>query len=216
MIAPQLATMISVITTDAVLSSADLKEALDFAVAHSFNAIDADGCMSTNDTVILMSSGESGETPDLETFKQKLLDVTKSLANQMISDTEGATHNIEIRVVNAQNYDAALAVARSIARSNLFKCAIFGNDPNWGRILASAGVVPESVAAFDGEDLDVSINGVWVCKNSGIGEPREFVNLNDNRDVVVVVDLKVGTESATVLTNDLTYDYVKENAEYSS
>jgi glutamate N-acetyltransferase/amino-acid N-acetyltransferase len=216
MIAPQLATMISVITTDAVLTSDEADEALKYAVEYSFNRIDADGCMSTNDTVFLLSSGTSKITPDLSEFKEKLLEVTMSLARQMIADTEGASHDIEITVINAEEEVHALNIARSVARSNLLKCAIFGNDPNWGRVLASIGVVSESDAVFDAENIDVALNDVWVCKNSGIGESRELVKMAENRAVSIVIDLKVGSKSATVLTNDLTYDYIKENAEYTT
>ncbi len=216
MIAPQLATMISVITTDAVLTSAQADEALKYAVEYSFNRIDADGCMSTNDTVLLLSSGASGIVPDLDEFKEKLQGVAYALARQMIADTEGSSHDIEVKVINALEEVHALNVARSVARSNLLKCAIFGSDPNWGRILASVGVVSEADAVFDAKNIDVALNGVWICKNSGIGEPRELVKISENRAVSIVVDLKVGSKSATILTNDLTYGYVKENAEYTT
>jgi glutamate N-acetyltransferase/amino-acid N-acetyltransferase len=216
MIAPQLATMISVITTDAVLTSAQANDALKYAVEYSFNRIDADGCMSTNDTVFLLSSGASGIVPDLDEFKAKLREVTVALARQMVADTEGASHDIEIQVINAKKEAHALTIARSVARSNLLKCAIFGNDPNWGRILSSVGVISQADAEFDAENIDVAINDVWICKNSSIGQPRELVNMSENRLVKIVIDLKIGAESATILTNDLTYDYVKENAEYST
>jgi glutamate N-acetyltransferase/amino-acid N-acetyltransferase len=215
MLAPELATMICIITTDAVLQPKDAKKALEAAVQQSFNRIDVDGCMSTNDTVLLLASGESGVEPDLAEFTQNLITLQQDLAKQMVQDAEGASHVIEITVENASSESAALAVARAIANSNLFKCAVFGNDPNWGRVLAAAGVVPESVAPFDPDKMNVSINGIMVAKNGGAHIDRNQVDLSE-RHVEVVVDLNAGDESATILTTDLTYEYVKENADYST
>lgn len=212
MLAPGLATMLVVVTTDAELDPADLDAALRHAVAHSFNRIDSDGCMSTNDTVLAMANGASGVRPDPETFGQGLTEVCLDLALQLIGDAEGAGHDIAITVVNAASTDDALEVARAVARSNLFKCAIFGNDPNWGRVLSQIGT---TAAAFEADRLDVSFNGVQVCRAGGIGQDRSLVDLTD-RQVSVDIDLHAGSARATLWTNDLTYDYVKENADYSS
>jgi glutamate N-acetyltransferase/amino-acid N-acetyltransferase len=216
MLAPQLATMISVITTDAVLTPAQADEALRFATSYSFDRVDSDGCMSTNDTVLLLANGASGVTPDLAEFKATLTVVASDLAAQMIADAEGASHAIKIRVENAYSEQEGLAVAKSVSRSNLMKCAIFGNDPNWGRILSSVGVVPESEARFNADLIDVYVNGVKVSENGGLGEDRSKVDLASSFEVEIVIDLKAGDSEVEVLTNDLTYGYVKENAEYSS
>ncbi|MDR2508795.1 MAG: bifunctional glutamate N-acetyltransferase/amino-acid acetyltransferase ArgJ [Candidatus Ancillula sp.] len=215
MIAPAMATMIAVVTTDADASSADLQTALNAAVDMSFNRIDSDGCMSTNDTVILMASGASKTTPDLDEFTANLTTVLKSLARQIINDAEGASHDILIRVQNATSEGAALAVAREVSRSNLLKCALFGGDPNWGRVLASMGVVPESVAPYKMTQVDVKINGVQVCRGGSIGDDASEVDFTE-REIVIEIDLKAGVFEAELWTNDLTYEYVKENAEYST
>ncbi|MFT0848441.1 bifunctional glutamate N-acetyltransferase/amino-acid acetyltransferase ArgJ [Actinomycetaceae bacterium L2_0104] len=215
MLAPQLATMLVVLTTDAVLSSEQADTALATAMEHSFNRIDSDGCMSTNDTVILMASGASGIVPDQREFTANLSRVAQDLAEQLIRDAEGASHDIAVEVTGASSQQAGLAVARSVARSNLLKCAVFGNDPNWGRVLSSLGTVPVEVAPFDANAVDVSINGVTVCRNGGVGEPRELVDMS-GRLVTIAIDLKAGTESVRLLTNDLTYGYVEENSAYSS
>lgn len=212
MLAPALATMLVVLTTDASISHPDLQQALTWATAHSFDRIDSDGCMSTNDSVICMSSGASGISPDLQAFTDGLTQVCQSLAQQLITDAEGATHDIAIRVINAASETDALEVAREIGRSNLFKCAIFGNDPNWGRVLSAVGVTK---ARFRPDELDVSINGVEVCRAGCVGEDRSLVDLAPRR-CDVLVDLHAGDQEATIWTNDLTYEYVKENAEYSS
>lgn len=212
MLAPALATMLVVITTDAALDSQQLDAALRAAVNTSFNRIDSDGCQSTNDTVLLMASGASGIQPELESFTKNLTQVCQELARALIADAEGAEHDIAITVTNAVSEDEAVDAARAVARSNLFKAAIFGKDPNWGRILASVGT---SAAQFDPLNLDVAINDVWVCRSSAPGEPRELVSLNE-REVRIVIDLKSGTARATVWTNDLTHAYVHENSAYSS
>ncbi|MDN5571657.1 MAG: bifunctional glutamate N-acetyltransferase/amino-acid acetyltransferase ArgJ [Propionibacteriaceae bacterium] len=212
MLAPALATMLVVLTTDAELSAADADAALRRATALTFDRTDADGCMSTNDTVILLANGASGTAPDLDEFADGLTTVCASLARQLITDAEGAKHDIEILVTNAATEADALDVARCVARSNLFKCAIFGEDPNWGRVLAAAGT---SAATFDPDRVSVSFNGVTVFARGALGEDRSLVPLV-GRDVRVEIDLAAGAETATIWTNDLTYDYVKENAEYSS
>lgn len=212
MLAPALATMLVVITTDAVVPASGLDEALRTATGFTFDRTDSDGCMSTNDTVILMSSGASGVTPDAAEFSEALTGVCADLARQLLADAEGSAHDVEVRVEGAASEADALAVARAIARSNLFKCAIFGNDPNWGRVLASAGTVP---AEYDPEHVDVAFNGVRVFVDGQLGADRSEVDLTA-REVLVEVHLHAGDASAAIWTNDLTYDYVKENAEYST
>lgn len=212
MLAPQLATMLVVLTTDAVVPAADLDQALRAATRVSFDRLDSDGCMSTNDTVTVMASGASGITPALPDFTEALTQACTDLAMQLLKDAEGADHEIAITVLNAATEDDAVEVGRSIARSNLFKAAVFGNDPNWGRVLASIGTTQ---AQFDPADLDVAMNGVWVCRHSTPAEDPATVDLKP-REVTVTVDLKAGTERATVWTNDLTHAYVHENSAYSS
>ncbi|MFC4786101.1 bifunctional glutamate N-acetyltransferase/amino-acid acetyltransferase ArgJ [Nocardioides sp. MAHUQ-72] len=212
MLAPQLATMLVVLTTDAVVPAADLDTALRAATRVSFDRLDSDGCMSTNDTVTVMASGASGITPSLPDFTEALTQACTDLAMQLLRDAEGADHEIAITVLNAATEDDAVAVGRSVARSNLFKAAVFGNDPNWGRVLASIGTTD---AAFDPADLDVAMNGVWVCKQSTPHADPSTVDLKP-REVSVTIDLKAGAERATVWTNDLTHAYVHENSAYSS
>jgi glutamate N-acetyltransferase/amino-acid N-acetyltransferase len=212
MLAPALATMLVVLTTDAVVPPAELDAALRTATGFTFDRTDSDGCMSTNDTVLLLSSGASGVTPADGEFTEALTAVCADLAKQLLADAEGSAHDIEVRVEGAATEADALAVARAIARSNLFKCAIFGNDPNWGRVLASAGTVE---ADYDPEHVDVAFNGVRVFTDGQLGADRSEVSLAD-REVVVEVHLHAGDASAAIWTNDLTYDYVKENAEYST
>ncbi|WP_062528906.1 bifunctional glutamate N-acetyltransferase/amino-acid acetyltransferase ArgJ [Demequina rhizosphaerae] len=215
MLAPGLATMLCVITTDAQIDAATADAALREAVRTTFNRVDSDGCMSTNDTVLLLASGATGIVPEPDAFEAALTEVCATLARGLVADAEGASHDVAVTVVNATSEDAAEAVARAITRSNLFKAAIFGNDPNWGRIISAAGTVPEEVAPFDATALDVTVNGVQVCRASGVGDPREGVDLS-GREVLVEVDLHAGDASATVWTNDLTHDYVHENSAYSS
>ncbi len=212
MLAPGLATMLVVLTTDADLDAAALDAALRAATAVTFDRTDSDGCMSTNDTVILMASGASGTTPDTEEFTSGLTEVCHSLAQQLITDAEGASHDIAITTINAATVADAENASRAVARSNLFKTAIFGNDPNWGRVLSAVGTTD---AAFEPDQINVTINGVQVCRNGGIGDPRDGVDLT-GRAVSVEIDLAAGTESATIWTNDLTTDYVHENSAYSS
>jgi glutamate N-acetyltransferase/amino-acid N-acetyltransferase len=212
MLAPQLATMLVTLTTDAVVPAADLDKALRAATRVSFDRLDSDGCMSTNDTVTVMASGASGITPSLPDFVEALTRACVDLAMQLLRDAEGAEHEIAITVLNAATEDEAVEVGRSVARSNLFKTAIYGNDPNWGRVLASIGTTR---AAFDPADLDVAMNGVWVCRNSTPHADPATVDLTP-REVSVTIDLKAGSERATVWTNDLTEAYVHENSAYSS
>jgi glutamate N-acetyltransferase / amino-acid N-acetyltransferase len=212
MLAPALATMLVVITTDAVVPAADLDKALRAATRITFDRLDSDGCMSTNDTVSLLASGASGVTPSLEEFTARLADVCGQLALMLLDDAEGADHSIAITTLNAATEDEAVEVSRSVARSNLFKAAIFGKDPNWGRILASVGTTQ---AAFDPADLDVALNGVWVCRGSAPADDPSAIDLEE-RDVTVTIDLKAGAATATVWTNDLTHAYVHENSAYSS
>ena len=212
MLAPQLATMLVVLTTDAVVDAETADRALRTATRVSFDRLDSDGCMSTNDTVTLLASGASGITPSAEDFTDALTRACTDLAMQLLADAEGADHEIAITVLNAATEDEAVEVGRSVARSNLFKAAVFGNDPNWGRVLASIGTTS---AAFDPADLDVAMNGVWVCRRSEPAADPATVDLS-GRDVSVTIDLKAGEERATVWTNDLTHAYVHENSAYSS
>ena len=212
MLAPQLATMLVVVTTDAVVDADTAERALRAATRASFDRLDSDGCMSTNDTVTLLCSGASGITPTAEDFTEALTGACTDLAMQLLADAEGADHEIAITVLNAATEDEAVDVGRSVARSNLFKAAVFGKDPNWGRVLASIGTTD---ARFDPADLDVAMNGVWVCRKSEPDEPPERVDLS-GREVTVTIDLKAGAERATVWTNDLTHAYVHENSAYSS
>jgi glutamate N-acetyltransferase/amino-acid N-acetyltransferase len=212
MLAPALATMLVVLTTDAVVSAADLDAALRAATRVSFDRLDSDGCMSTNDTVTVMASGASGITPTLADFTDALTQACTDLAMQLLKDAEGADHEIAITVLNAASEDDAVEVGRSVARSNLFKAAIFGCDPNWGRVLASVGTTS---AAFDPADLNVALNGVWVCRQSTPAEDPSGIDLKP-REVTVTIDLKAGEERATIWTNDLTHAYVHENSAYSS
>ena len=212
MLAPQLATMLVVLTTDAVVPAADLDAALRAATRVSFDRLDSDGCMSTNDTVTVMASGASGITPTPEDFTAALTQACTDLAMQLLKDAEGADHEIAITTLHAASEEEAVEVSRSVARSNLFKAAVFGNDPNWGRVLASIGTTQ---AQFDPADLDVAMNGVWVCRQSTPAEDPANVDLT-GREVSVTIDLKSGDARATVWTNDLTHAYVHENSAYSS
>ncbi|MGW1716308.1 bifunctional glutamate N-acetyltransferase/amino-acid acetyltransferase ArgJ [Streptomyces sp. NPDC002156] len=212
MLAPGLATMLVVLTTDADVESDVLDKALRAATRTTFDRVDSDGCMSTNDTVLLLASGASQVTPGYEEFAEAVRAVCDDLGQQLIRDAEGASKDIKVEVVNAASEDDAVEVGRSIARNNLLKCAIHGEDPNWGRVLSAIGTTQ---AAFEPDQLNVAINGVWVCKNGGVGEDREGVDMR-YREVHIVADLAAGTETATIWTNDLTADYVHENSAYSS
>ncbi|HEY3902633.1 MAG TPA: bifunctional glutamate N-acetyltransferase/amino-acid acetyltransferase ArgJ [Streptosporangiaceae bacterium] len=212
MLAPALATMLVVLTTDADLGASELEKALRDAVRTSFDRLDSDGCMSTNDTVLVLASGASGVQPDPDEFGSLLAAACDDLANQLMLDAEGASKAISIQVVGADSEDDAIAVGRAVARSSLFKCAIHGEDPNWGRVLAAVGT---TAAVFDADQLNVAINGVWVCKNGSAAQDRSKVDLSA-RDVTVTVDLSAGPAAATVRTTDLTAAYVHENSAYST
>ncbi|MDR3201570.1 MAG: bifunctional glutamate N-acetyltransferase/amino-acid acetyltransferase ArgJ [Bifidobacteriaceae bacterium] len=215
MLAPELATMLVVLTTDALAPDAVVGPALRAAVDASFNRIDSDGCQSTNDAVILLASGASGAVPDAAEFTDTLTMACQNLARQLIADAEGASHDIAITVARASGEAAALAVARAVARSNLVKAAVFGNDPNWGRVLAAAGTVPPGTAPYNPDSVDVWINGVQVARGGAIGEDRAAVDLTP-RETAIVIDLAAGEAEATIWTNDLTTEYVHENSAYSS
>ncbi|HJC70916.1 MAG TPA: bifunctional glutamate N-acetyltransferase/amino-acid acetyltransferase ArgJ [Candidatus Brachybacterium intestinipullorum] len=215
MLAPQLATMLVVLTTDADVDAATAEEALRGATRTTFDRVDSDACMSTNDTVILLASGASGVTVPLAELTEAVRAVSADLARQLVADAEGASHDVHVVVRSASTEDAAEAVAREIARSNLVKAAIFGNDPNWGRIVAAAGCVPEAVAPFDVADLSVTVNGVEVCRAGGAHRDRSEVDMTP-REILIEVDLGAGDASADIWTNDLTHDYVEENSAYSS
>jgi glutamate N-acetyltransferase/amino-acid N-acetyltransferase len=212
MLAPGLATMLVVLTTDADLDSETLDKALRAATKVTFDRVDSDGCMSTNDTVLLLASGASEVTPAYEEFAEAVRKVCDDLGQQLIRDAEGASKDIKVEVINAATEDDAVEVGRSIARNNLLKCAVHGEDPNWGRVLSAIGTTK---AAFEADRLNVAINGVWVCKNGGVGEDREKVDMR-YREVHITADLAAGSESAVIWTNDLTADYVHENSAYSS
>ncbi|MFF1281091.1 bifunctional glutamate N-acetyltransferase/amino-acid acetyltransferase ArgJ [Streptomyces sp. NPDC058299] len=212
MLAPGLATMLVVLTTDADLDSATLDKALRAATRVTFDRVDSDGCMSTNDTVLLLASGSAGVTPGYPEFADAVRQVCDDLGRQLIGDAEGAAKDIRVEVVNAASEEDAVEVGRSIARNNLLKCALHGEDPNWGRVLSAIGTTR---AAFEPDRLNVAINGVWVCKNGAVGEDRDRVDMR-YREVHIVADLAAGDETATIWTNDLTADYVHENSAYSS
>jgi glutamate N-acetyltransferase/amino-acid N-acetyltransferase len=212
MLAPGLATMLVVLTTDASLEAPALDAALREATRLTFDRLDSDGCMSTNDQVTLLASGASGVTPDLDEFTAALIRACDDLAEQLQADAEGASHAIAIEVLGAVTEADALEVGRSVARNNLFKAAIFGNDPNWGRVLAAIGTTK---AEFDPYLVDVSMNGVRVCHAGRPDRPRDEVDLTP-RDTHVRIELHAGEAAATIRTNDLTHDYVHENSAYAS
>jgi glutamate N-acetyltransferase/amino-acid N-acetyltransferase len=212
MLAPSLATMLVVLTTDAVVPPEVLQPALKAATSVSFERVDSDGCLSTNDTVIVMANGAGGVTPSVEEFTEALTAACTDLAMQLLADAEGSTKDIAITVRNAASVEDALTAGRACARNNLLKTALFGNDPNWGRVLAAIGTTD---AAFEADKVDVTINGVTVCRGGGIGDPREDVDLT-GREVTIDVDLKAGAEQATIWTNDLSIAYVHENSAYST
>jgi glutamate N-acetyltransferase/amino-acid N-acetyltransferase len=212
MLAPGLATMLVVLTTDAAVGAVELDTALRDATRVSFDRLDSDGAMSTNDTVLLLASGASGVSPTPAVLSAAITKACRDLAHQLTSDAEGATKEIAIEVRHAGTEDEAVEVGRAVARNNLVKTAFFGQDPNWGRILAAVGT---TTAAFDPDRVDVAINGVWICRGGAVGEDRSLVDLTP-REVHVEIDLHAGTETATVLTNDLSHGYVHENSAYST
>jgi glutamate N-acetyltransferase / amino-acid N-acetyltransferase len=212
MLAPGLATMLAVLTTDAAVDAATLDRVLRAATARTFDRVDSDGCMSTNDTVLLLASGASGTTPDEEALADAVQTCAADLARALVADAEGASKDVAVEVVGAATEDEAVDVARAVARSTLLRCAIGGEDPNWGRVLAAAGT---TTAAFDPQRLAVAVNGVWVCRDGAPGEDRAAVDMS-GREVRVTLDLAEGTATATVWTNDLTAAYVHENSAYST
>jgi glutamate N-acetyltransferase/amino-acid N-acetyltransferase len=212
MLAPSLATMLVVLTTDAAVDADTLQAALRRATSVSFERVDSDGCLSTNDTVVVLANGASGATPDAEELTAALTAACTDLAMQLLADAEGSTKDIAITVRNAASVADALEAGRACARNNLLKTALFGNDPNWGRVLAAIGTTS---AAFEPDRVDVTINGVTVCRGGAIGDPRDGVDLT-GRAIGIDVDLRAGAEQATVWTNDLSIAYVHENSAYST
>jgi glutamate N-acetyltransferase/amino-acid N-acetyltransferase len=211
MLAPALATMLSVVMTDAVLPD-KAQEIFQQVCDRTYNRIDSDGCTSTNDTVLLMGSGASGYQPTVEEFETALTQVCGSLAQQLIADAEGSTKTVAIKVSGAITEEDAVQVARACARNNLLKCAIFGGDPNWGRVLAAVGTARVELNPLD---IDVTLNGIQVAKSSAPFADRNQVSFAD-RLVTIDIDLKVGKAQATVYTNDLSHDYVHENSAYAT
>ena len=212
MLAPGLATMLVVLTTDAEVPANELDVVLRDATRVTFDRADSDGCMSTNDTVVLLASGASEALPSAEQLIEAVTAVCAELARKLIGDAEGASHDIAIRTFNAASERDAETVSRSVARSNLFKAAIFGKDPNWGRVLSAVGTTD---AVFEADQLNVAMNGIQICRNGAIGDDRNLVDL-EPREVLVEIDLQAGDAEATIWTNDLTHDYVHENSAYSS
>ena len=212
MLAPGLATMLCVLTTDADVPQEELDSALRSATAITFDRLDTDGCMSTNDTVLLLASGAAGVKPDHKDFTRALTEVCADLVRQLQLDAEGASKMITIEVVGAASEADAVTVGRSVARNNLLKCALAGQDPNWGRVLSAVGTTD---AVFDPDRLNVAMNGVWVCRGGAAGDERSKVDLR-GRDVTITVDLSAGPNAAVILTTDLTEAYVHENSAYST
>jgi glutamate N-acetyltransferase/amino-acid N-acetyltransferase len=212
MLAPALATMLCVLTTDAVAEADDLDRALRAATRVTFDRVDSDGCLSTNDTVLLLASGASGVQVDPAELTDAVTAVCADLARQLVADAEGASKDLAIEVRGAASEDEAVDVARAISRSNLLKCALHGEDPNWGRILSAVGTTD---AAFDPLTIDAAINGVWVCRDSAPGDDEAAVDMS-GRDIAITVDLKAGDATATIWSNDLTAAYVHENSAYST
>ena len=211
MLAPALATMLSVVMTDAILPT-NIQEIFERVTSRTFNRIDSDGCTSTNDTVLLMGSGSSGVQLSELLLEESLMQVCKSLSAQLIADAEGSTKTVSITVNGASSEADAVEIARACARNNLLKCAIFGGDPNWGRVLAAVGTAQ---AHMDPLVIDVWLNGVEVAKSSAPHLDRSLVSFS-NRLVEIVIEMNVGASSATVMTNDLSHDYVHENSAYAT
>ncbi len=212
MLAPALATMLSVVMTDAIVDPANIQEIFTRVCDRTYNRIDSDGCTSTNDTVLFLASGSSGEHISDVEIESALMEVCGSLARALIADAEGHTKIVSIEVLHAKTETDAVAVGRACARNNLLKCALFGGDPNWGRILAALGTAD---ADFDPTDVDVTLNGVMVSRSSGPGDDRSLVDLS-GIDISIIINLKQGTECATIFTNDLSHDYVEENSAYAT
>ena len=212
MLAPALATMLSVVMTDAIVDPANIQEIFTRVCDRTYNRIDSDGCTSTNDTVLFLASGSSGEHISDVEIESALMEVCGSLARALIADAEGHTKIVSIEVLHAKTETDAVAVGRACARNNLLKCALFGGDPNWGRIWAALGTAD---ADFDPTDVDVTLNGVMVSRSSGPGDDRTLVDLS-GIDISIIINLKQGTECATIFTNDLSHDYVEENSAYAT
>jgi glutamate N-acetyltransferase/amino-acid N-acetyltransferase len=212
MLAPGLATMLAVLTTDADADAGVLDRVLRRAAARTFDRVDSDGCMSTNDTVLLLASGESGVAPDEAELAAAVEGVCSDLARKLVDDAEGSTKTVAVTVTRAHSEDEAVTVARAVARSNLLKCALHGEDPNWGRVLAAVGTTD---AAYEPDHLAVALNDVWVCRDGMAAEDRGKCDLS-GRDITIMVDLAAGEAHATVWTNDLTAAYVHENSAYST
>ena len=212
MLAPSLATMLCVLTTDAVADPDVLDAVLRAATRVTFERLDSDGCLSTNDTVLLLASGASGVAAGPGDLAAAVEGACRDLATQLMADAEGATKDVAIEVTGAASEDEAVEVGRAVARNNLVKTALFGNDPNWGRILGAVGT---TAARFEPDGLDVAVNGVWVCRGGAAAEDRSKVDLA-GRAVAVTIDLHAGTASATIWTNDLSHGYVHENSAYST
>lgn len=212
MLAPSLATMLVVITTDAVVDAVDLDAALRESTRVTFDRVDSDGCTSTNDTVLLLASGASQVQPSVDDLTTAVTHVCASLARQIVADAEGASKDVRIDVVHAATEDDAVAVGRAVSRANLVKCAIHGEDPNWGRILAEVGMTS---AQFEAESIAVALNGVWVCRDGAAGDDRDLVDMS-GREVTITINLNAGDHSATIWTNDLTAAYVHENSAYAT
>ena len=215
MLAPGMATMLCVITTDAVVDATAAQRAVSAAAARTVNRISSDGCMSTNDTVLLMASGASGVTPEPGAFDDAVAEVLARLGRRLVADAEGATHDIAITVTGAVSEAAAEAAARTVSSSNLLKCAVAGGDANWGRVVSQLGAVPADVCPFDPDQVDVAINGVTIFRHGGPGAGRETVDMSA-RETRIDIDLSAGDARATVWTNDLTHGYVTINGDYTT
>ncbi len=212
MLAPALATMLSVVMTDAVVDRSTLQKVFHRVTDRTYNRIDSDGCTSTNDTVLLLASGASGKKISQQSLEILLMEVCSSLSAQLIQDAEGHTKVVSIDVRNAKSEEDAVEVGRACARNNLLKCALFGGDPNWGRILAAIGTAN---AEFDSLNLDVWLNGVKVAEQSAPGEDASQIDLS-GKEISIIIDLKSGGSSAVIMTNDLSHDYVHENSAYAT
>ena len=215
MLAPSMATMLAVVTTDAVLTPREAQDALASVTARTVNRINSDGCMSTNDTVLLLASGASGVTPSQAEFDEALTEVMGRLGRRLVADAEGATHDIAITVSGAVSEAAAEAAARTVSSSNLLKCAVAGADPNWGRVLSQLGTVSEEVCPFNPDEVDVTINGVTIFRHGAPDQDRDTVDMTP-RETRIDIALSAGQAEATVWTNDLTHGYITINADYTT
>ena len=215
MLAPGLDTVLGVLTTDAVVPPEVAARVLASAAGRTVNRINSDGCMSTNDSVLLLASGASGVSPDPGELQEAVTEVLGRLGRRLVADAEGATHDIAVTVTGAVSEAAALAAARTVSSSNLLKCAVAGQDPNWGRVLAQLGTVPEEVCPFDPGQVDVAMNGVTIFAHGALGRDRSEVDMSP-RETRIDISLNAGDATATVWTNDLTHGYVTINADYTT